>query len=69
MTITAAFDRDSLEPLFTAAAEHGITFSNFSFDDCGDLTLTVHFSADFTYGAFIDMLCRQQLDELADYIG
>ena len=67
ITLTSAFDRECLEPLFDLAIEFGITFSNFSFDECGDLAFTFTFPADISVSDWADRIRYYHLDELADY--
>lgn len=68
ITLTSAFDRECLEPLFDLAIEFGITFSNFSFNDDDTLTFTFTFPADLTVNDWVDRIRYYHLDELADFI-
>ena len=70
MQITSAADRDALEPLFIAAGEHALTFSNFTYDIADDnlITFTLNFPQNFTEADFASMCRDNQLDELCDLL-
>ena len=70
MQITSASDRGALEPLFIAAAEHDLTFSNFTYDIADDslITFTLNFPSNFTEADFASMCRNNQLDELCDML-
>jgi hypothetical protein len=70
MQITSASDRGALEPLFIAAAEHDLTFSNFTYDIADDnlITFTLNFPSNFTEADFASMCRDSQLDELCDML-
>ena len=70
MQITSAADRDNHEPLFIAAGEHNLTFSNFTYDIADDnlITFTLNFPQNFTEADFASMCRDNQLDELCDLL-
>ncbi len=68
INITAPADRDNLEPLFDLANTIGLTFSNFSYDDCDDINFDITFPSDFDFSTLPALLASHQLDELADYL-
>lgn len=68
MTITTSPERDSLENLFDAAKEYGMMFSDFSYDESGDLTFVLHFPAAMTEATFLEMLRGYDLEELSDFM-
>jgi hypothetical protein len=68
ITLTSAFDRECLEPLFDLATELGITISNFSFDKYSDLTFTFTFPADLSVDHWRGRIRYYHLDELVDFL-
>lgn len=70
IAITCATNRDSIEPIFDAGIEYGLSFSNFIFDTVDDdiITFSVTFPADFSEDDFVAMCREYQFDELADLL-
>ena len=70
LQITSVADRDALEPLFIAAGEHDLTFSNFTYGTTDDnlITFTLNFPSSFTEANFASMCRAHQLDELYDLL-
>jgi hypothetical protein len=68
MTVTAAAERDAIEPIFEAGREYNFTFRNFVFSELGEVTFEVTFPSDFTESQFVAMCREYQLDELCDLL-
>lgn len=65
LIITTQFNQDNLEPLFDAV--RGLaSFSNFTFDEDGDVTFELHLSELVTQAELNAILRDYQLDELCD---
>ena len=68
ITLTSAFDRECLEPLFDLATELGITISKFSFNDDDTLSFTFTFPADLSVDHWLSRISYYHLWELADFL-